>query len=175
MLSTLIYMTFVPSYYLSASLNNSAVSLPDKQDDFYLVLNDNLFQKEIESLNLKKVDLALSLTSTEKEMVEIDKLALQDKRKELLVKLTQRLTIHQVNDTLQFKLHVIKHNIWKQILRSALLKNKDLNKVFDGQKIEPLISWATDYRRVSLVFVLTMLLSFALAIILLSFKEKQGA
>ena len=175
MLSTLIYMTFVPAYYLSASLHNSAFSPTDEQDNLHVVLNQNLFQNEIEKLSLNKVDLALSLISTEQQMLEIDQLTLEGKRNELFINLQQRLSITQAKDTLQFRLHVTKNNLWKQTLRFALVKNKDLNKVFDGQKIAPLIRWQTDYPRVSLVFVVTMLLSYILAIMLLATKNKQGA
>lgn len=174
MLSTLIYMTFVPSYYLSATLSNSAFSSTYKQEqgNVNLALTETIFQKGIENLSLRNVDLALSLISTAQEMIKIDQLAKEGMRQELFIKLQQRLFITQTKDTLQFKLYVTKHSIWKNIFKSSLLKNEDINNALDGNKINPVVSWKTNHLRVILVFFITMLLSYVLAVIMLSKNNK---
>ena len=174
MLSTLIYMTFVPSYYLSATLHNSAFSSIYKQEqgNVNLALTETIFHKGIENLSTRDVDLALSLISTAQEMIKIGQLAKEGMRQELFIKLQQRLFITQTKDTLQFKLHVTKHSIWKNIFKSSLLKNEDIDNGLDGKKTAPMISWKTNHLSVILVFFITMLLSYVLAVIMLSKNNK---
>lgn len=165
---------FVPSYYLSATLSNSAFSSTYKQEqgNVNLALSGTIFQKGIKNLSLRNVDLALSLISTAQEMIKIDQLAKEGMRQELFIKLQQRLFITQTKDTLQFKLHVTKHSIWKNIFKSSLLKNEDINNVLNGNKIYPVVGWKTNCLRVILVFFITMLLSYVLTVIMLSKNNK---
>ena len=177
MLITLVYMTFVPSYYLSATLHNSALSQANlsqtyEQGNLNLALNENIFQKGIGNLSLRNVDLALSLVSTAQEMLKINQLAKEGKRQELFIKLKQRLFITQAKDTLDFKLHVTKHSVWKNIFDSSLSNKKDLDNVKLNENKNPIIAWKINDLRVFLVFFITAFLSYILALILLSAKHK---
>ena len=172
MLITLVYMTFVPSYYLSATLHNSALSQTYEQGNLNLALNENIFQKGIGNLSLRNVDLALSLVSTAQEMLKINQLAKEGKRQELFIKLKQRLFITQAKDTLDFKLHVTKHSVWKNIFDSSLSNKKDLDNVKLNENKNPIIAWKINDLRVFLVFFITAFFSYILALILLCAKHK---
>ena len=102
---------FVPSYYVSASLQDSAFSQSYNKGNLNLALDEKVFQRGIENLSLKNVNLAVLLVSTAQEMLKINQSTKVGKRQELFIKLKQRLFITQAKDTLDFKLHVTKNAI----------------------------------------------------------------
>ena len=168
MLATLIYMTFVPSYYLSAIYYDNSTAEVTTLEQMTLPKLTRLLDNELQAFTPKKINNALYLISQEKELANIEKLAIEAKRKTLSTELTKRLTIIPGDNNVEFRLAVKKASIWKEFLQKALLNQQN-----SEQSFEPNIQWKTDYFQITLVFLLAAILSYLMAFAILISKNKQ--
>lgn len=170
MLSTLIYMTFSPIYYLSASFpagvfvesNFQSISVPNAENSF--------FSTRINKLKKHQVIRLISMVDAEFPTTNKEATQLQQELDELL---RERLQYLESGDEIQINLHVKKHAGWKKEYRAFLASGATFNKTFDKSRIEENISWKTKYWDSLFAFVVALIAAAGLAIWLSHLKRSD--
>lgn len=160
LLSTLIYMTFSPIYYLSASFPLTAFSS-------YLPLNqlpvkdaNGVFFPRISTLNPDQTKRLLNMVESDSNTNNKDP---EQLRHELNHLLQLHLSTDQQPDMLMLNLYVKKHISWLREYKNFLSSGLEFTSNFDKSNLSDFIEWKTDYLKALHAFFISLIVAGSLA------------
>lgn len=160
LLSTLIYMTFNPIYYLSASFPITAFSANLPLNQLPVKDANGVFFPRISTLNPGHTKRLLNMVESDSDTNDKD---LKQLRHELNHLLQIHFSTERYTDMIMLNFHVKKNISWLREYKSFLSSGLEFTSSFDKSKLSDFIEWKTDYMKALQAFFISLIIAGSLA------------
>lgn len=160
LLSTLIYMTFNPIYYLSASFPITAFSANLPLNQLPVKDANGVFFPRISTLNPDQTKRILNMVESD---TDTNNKNPEQLRQELNHSLQLNLSTNQQPDMLMLNFYVKKNISWLREYKSFLSSGLEFTSSFDKSKLSDFIEWKTDYMKALQAFFISLIIAGSLA------------